>query len=173
MDKASHSQLGSLIRARRLAFGLNQEAIASRMVARGDTTFRQTDVSRLELGKVGLPRRERLAHLAAVLELSTDDLVDAWAGSAPTTMPRQVPQQCKPNDQQAVAQPDKPGPVAGSHDMDDALVTSSPSWRPGSTNCPNLLAESEEILFTARHLRAQSQLRLERAAPARRGNGAH
>jgi len=133
------------------------------MVARGDRTFRQTDVSRLELGKVGLPHRERLALLSAVLGLATDDLVDAWAGSAPTTMPRQVPQQCKPMNQQAIAQPANPGLVAGSRDLDDALVTSSPAWRLGSTNWTKLLAESEEIRFTARHLRAQSQLRVEHA----------
>ena len=47
--------LGDAIRARRLELGWTQEELAER-IAVGDETFRQSDVSRLERGKVALPR---------------------------------------------------------------------------------------------------------------------
>jgi signal transduction histidine kinase len=57
------------------------------MVAQGDATFRQSDVSRLERSKVGLPQRERLFHLAAVLDLSVGELLAraGWAGADATS----------------------------------------------------------------------------------------
>jgi hypothetical protein len=62
-DQARSRSLGSAIKARRQAVGWTQEPRAARMVDAGDDTFRQSDVSRLELGKVGLPhsrvRQER------------------------------------------------------------------------------------------------------------------
>jgi hypothetical protein len=64
----------------------------------------QADISRIELGKVDLPRRRRLEHLAAALELSPGELLEAsgWVGAAerfvsdaiapsPPDQPRDVP----------------------------------------------------------------------------------
>ena len=75
--------LGAVIKARRRELGWSQEELAKRIVMHGDVTFRQTDVSRLELGKVALPHRERLAHIAAVLGLSEGGLLarSGWAGA--------------------------------------------------------------------------------------------
>jgi transcriptional regulator with XRE-family HTH domain len=75
--------LGSAIRERRRELGWTQEDLATRMVEHGDTAFRQSDVSRLELGKVELPHRGRLCHLAAVLELSLGQLLtrSGWSGA--------------------------------------------------------------------------------------------
>jgi transcriptional regulator with XRE-family HTH domain len=75
--------LGRLIKDRRRELGWSQEALAARVVAQGDGTFRQSDVSRLELGKVDFPRRERLRHIAAALGLSLGELLAAsgWDGA--------------------------------------------------------------------------------------------
>lgn len=75
--------LGAAIKARRLELGWSQEELAERVAARGDAAFRQSDVSRLELGKVGLPHRERLGRLAAVLDLTPGELLarSGWAGA--------------------------------------------------------------------------------------------
>jgi transcriptional regulator with XRE-family HTH domain len=74
--------LGEAIKARRLELGLSQEELARRMVDHGDQTFRQSDVSRLERGKVALPHRDRLEHMAAVLGLSLGELLarSGWSG---------------------------------------------------------------------------------------------
>src|SRR5262245_57206275 len=112
MDSFPPLTLGSLIKTRRLALGLNQETVAMRMVAHGDVTFRQTDVSRLELGKVALPRRERLSHLAAVLELPFDELMAAWAGCAGPQAPGQALQQRKVNGSEGGLLPTDPSPMA-------------------------------------------------------------
>jgi hypothetical protein len=75
--------LGAAIKARRHELGWSQEALAARMIARGDVVFRQSEVSRLERGKVRLPHRERLGHLAAVLGLSVGELLarSGWVGA--------------------------------------------------------------------------------------------
>jgi transcriptional regulator with XRE-family HTH domain len=164
MDSFPPLTLGSLIKTRRLALGLNQEAVATRMVAHGDVTFRQTDVSRLELGKVALPRRERVAHLAAVLELPLDELIAAWAGCATPQTPGQALRQRKATASEGEILRTDPGPVATPVGPDEDLL--NPPRRPGWTDPANwrsLLAESEELRITSRHLRAQSMLRVERA----------
>jgi transcriptional regulator with XRE-family HTH domain len=76
--------LGDAIRTRRQELGWSQEELAQRIAAHGDEAFRQSDVSRLERGKVTLPRRERLEHIAAVLELSLGELLarSGWTGAA-------------------------------------------------------------------------------------------
>ena len=90
MNEAStRSTLGAAIKARRRQLGWSQEELAARVAARGDVAFRQTDVSRLERGKVGLPRCQRLAHIAAVLGYSPGELLalSGWADErvAPST----------------------------------------------------------------------------------------
>ena len=52
-------------------------------MAVGDDAFRQSDVSRLERGKVGLPHRDRLSLIAAVLGLSPGELLarSGWSGA--------------------------------------------------------------------------------------------
>ena len=76
--------LGDAIRTRRQELGWSQEELAKRIADHGDEAFRQSDVSRLERGKVTLPRRERLVHVAAVLGLSLGELLarSGWTGAA-------------------------------------------------------------------------------------------
>jgi transcriptional regulator with XRE-family HTH domain len=63
--------LGSFIRERRQELGLTQEELAERIGA----TVRQAEVSRLENDRISLPRRERMEHLAAALEVSLGELL--------------------------------------------------------------------------------------------------
>jgi transcriptional regulator with XRE-family HTH domain len=68
--------LGAAIKARRQELGLTQEMLAAHMVARGDRTIWQSDISRLERDAVRLPRQPRFRTLAAALELSIRELLD-------------------------------------------------------------------------------------------------
>ena len=74
--------IGSAIRARRRELGLTQEELAARVRLLGED-LRQSDVSRTESGKVGLPRYQRLSCFAAALELPLGDLLAraGWAGA--------------------------------------------------------------------------------------------
>jgi len=74
--------LGEALRRRRLELGWTQELLAARVADLGGD-LRQSDVSRLERGKVGLPRRERLTRIAAALDLSLGELLarSGWAGA--------------------------------------------------------------------------------------------
>ena len=83
MDDVRANTLGRTIRERRCALGWTQEELAERVANRGDEAFRQSDVSRLERGKVGLPRRDRLERVAGVLGLSVGELLarSGWAGA--------------------------------------------------------------------------------------------
>jgi CheY-like chemotaxis protein/transcriptional regulator with XRE-family HTH domain len=76
--------LGEAIKTRRQELGWSQEELAARVVASGDAAFRQSDVSRLERGRVGLPHRVRLARIAGALGLSAGELLarSGWAGAA-------------------------------------------------------------------------------------------
>ena len=67
--------LGRAIRSRRDELGLTQEELAERAVAHGDETIRQSDVSRIERGKVRMPRLTRLDALAKALEIDLGDLL--------------------------------------------------------------------------------------------------
>lgn len=80
---ADPNTLGDVIRRRRLQFGWSQEELAARASA-GDDDVRQSDISRLELGKVGLPRRARLQRIAAALEMPLSELLirSGWAVNA-------------------------------------------------------------------------------------------
>jgi transcriptional regulator with XRE-family HTH domain len=73
------TSLGQIIRERRMDLGLTQEELAERI----GVTVRQSDVSRLERNKIGLPHRGRLEQIAAALELSLGELLVAsgWAGA--------------------------------------------------------------------------------------------
>jgi transcriptional regulator with XRE-family HTH domain len=75
--------LGQVIRSRRLALGISQEALAARVSDLG-SEINQADISRIELGKVELPRRRRLEYLAAALELTLGELLEAsgWIGAS-------------------------------------------------------------------------------------------
>jgi transcriptional regulator with XRE-family HTH domain len=83
MDTGSPRSLGATIKRRRRELGWSQVEFAARVASRGDGTFRQSDVSRLERGKVLLPHRERLTQIAAVLELPLGELLSrsGWAGA--------------------------------------------------------------------------------------------
>jgi transcriptional regulator with XRE-family HTH domain len=62
--------------------GLTQEQLAER-ISSDDDYVRQSEVSRLESGHVGLPRRARLERIAAALELPLGELLarSGWAGA--------------------------------------------------------------------------------------------
>lgn len=77
---ATPTTLGAVIRERRIELGLTQEELAERI----GPTFRQSEVSRLERGRVALPRRRRLEAIAAALDLPVGELLAAsgWAGAA-------------------------------------------------------------------------------------------
>jgi transcriptional regulator with XRE-family HTH domain len=81
--------LGEVMRARRRELGLTQEALAERI---GDGV-RQADVSRMERGRVALPRRRRLERIAAALELPVGELLarSGWAGAAAAFDPERRP----------------------------------------------------------------------------------
>ncbi len=63
--------LGEAIRLRRLELGMSQEELAERI----GPDVRQSDVSRLERGKILFPRLERLHQIAAALGLSIGTLL--------------------------------------------------------------------------------------------------
>lgn len=65
------TSLGSFIRERRQELGLTQEQLAERI----GVNVRQAEVSRLESGRIALPRRERMELLAAALEVSLGELL--------------------------------------------------------------------------------------------------
>jgi transcriptional regulator with XRE-family HTH domain len=65
------ASLGTFIRERRLELGLTQEELAARV----GLTTRQAEISRLEQGRIALPRRERLEAIAAALDVSLGELL--------------------------------------------------------------------------------------------------
>jgi transcriptional regulator with XRE-family HTH domain len=76
----SASSLGKTIRERRVALRLTQEQLAE-LISDDDEYVRQSEISRIEAGRVLLPRRSRLERLAHVLGLSLVDLLlsSDWA----------------------------------------------------------------------------------------------
>jgi len=83
MDELARSRsLGETIRVRRVALGWTQEVLAARIGGEGGICH-QSEVSRLERGRVGLPRRARLERIAAALDLPLGDLLarSGWAGA--------------------------------------------------------------------------------------------
>ena len=86
---SNHGTLGEVVRQRRRQLGWSQEELAARISSDGDDV-RQSDISRLELGKVGLPRRARLQRIAAALGMSAGELLarSGWAlGSVESSAP--------------------------------------------------------------------------------------
>ena len=84
MGETNRSQtLGKAIRERRIELGWSQEELAARASTDRGQEIRQSDVSRLERDKVGLPRRERLELIAAALGLPLGELLvrSGWAGA--------------------------------------------------------------------------------------------
>jgi transcriptional regulator with XRE-family HTH domain len=78
----TRSALGEVIRARRIELGWTQEELAERVSA--DCEYvRQSEISRIENGRIALPRRERLERLAQVLALPLGELLarSGWAGA--------------------------------------------------------------------------------------------
>jgi transcriptional regulator with XRE-family HTH domain len=73
------STLAQLIRERRQDLGLTQEELAERL----GPTVRQTEISRLESGRIALPRRLRMEQLARALQLPLGTLLlgSGWAGA--------------------------------------------------------------------------------------------
>ncbi len=71
--------LGQFIRERRIDLGLTQEQLAERV----GENVRQSEISRLEQDKVGLPRRQRLEAIAAALGVSIGDVMvtTGWIGA--------------------------------------------------------------------------------------------
>lgn len=63
--------LGNAIRQRRLDLGLSQIQVAERM----GSEFRQSDISRIEQGRVQFPRPQLLMELAGALNISIIDLM--------------------------------------------------------------------------------------------------
>jgi transcriptional regulator with XRE-family HTH domain len=75
--------LGAVIRQRRLELGWTQEELAERISTDGEYV-RQSEISRIENGRVELPRHERLLRLAEVLDLPAGELLarSGWVGAA-------------------------------------------------------------------------------------------
>jgi transcriptional regulator with XRE-family HTH domain len=68
---AESRSLGEAIRLRRLELGMSQEELAERI----GPDVRQSDVSRLERGKILFPRLERLNQIASALSVSIGALL--------------------------------------------------------------------------------------------------
>ncbi|HYI15515.1 MAG TPA: helix-turn-helix transcriptional regulator [Thermomicrobiales bacterium] len=78
----TRAALGAVIRARRVKLGWTQEELAEWISVDGEYV-RQSEISRIENGRIALPRRERLERLARVLELPLGELLarSGWAGA--------------------------------------------------------------------------------------------
>jgi transcriptional regulator with XRE-family HTH domain len=71
-----------MIQSHRRALGLTQEQLADKVHALGDQHIKQSDISRIERGLVGLPRQLRLERIARALDLSVGELLarSGWTG---------------------------------------------------------------------------------------------
>jgi transcriptional regulator with XRE-family HTH domain len=80
--------LGAVVKARRLELGWTQEELAERISAEGEFV-RQSEISRIESGKISLPRRDRLERLADALGLPLGELLarSGWAGAESSFQP--------------------------------------------------------------------------------------
>lgn len=78
-SRPTSATMGSAIRTRREELGLTQEELAARIGG----GIRQSEISRLERGRVTLPRRARLEAIAAALNLPVGELLarSGWAGA--------------------------------------------------------------------------------------------
>ena len=155
MDREAVRQtLGEAIKVRRRELGWSQEELARRMIAHGDVTFRQSDVSRLERGKVVLPHRERLEHFAAVLGLSLGEIL-ARAG---------WPGWCESSAAEAIGPADAGGP--GDSSSVAAAPRDSAAWT-ASGEPDGGKVRLQEVLAQARRTVAQSEQVLKQAEMVR------
>jgi transcriptional regulator with XRE-family HTH domain len=169
MDEQHDRQtLGETIKARRRELGWSQEELARRMIGHGDLTFRQSDVSRLERGKVGLPHRERVEHLAAVLGLSLGEILarSGWSGwrdrSAEATAP-------------ADAEVPADAPVVELDTRDPGEWTSWEEPARGTARLREALAQSRRTIARSAHVLKQAkvlQANFEQPDPGLRTRGA-
>ena len=168
IDAARSRTLGQTIRRRRLELGWTQEDLAMRVCAEGDLCH-QSDVSRIERGRVGLPRRARLERIAAALEVPLGELLarSGWAGADAAFRPADGP--VPRNEGAAAVIEDRPvAPVPPAPDPPGA-------WRrPDSVVGERLraaIAQSEELRSrTAELLRASATV-LDRIDHGRTGRG--
>ncbi|MDP9365390.1 MAG: helix-turn-helix domain-containing protein [Chloroflexota bacterium] len=144
--------LGAAIEARRRELGWTLEEWANRVVDAGGEGFRQSDVSRLERGKVGLPRRDRLGRVAVALGLPLGELLarSGWAGAEAVVRQWHT----APRPSTPTFPPPALAPAA-------APVNSSPAGRPAMGD-PRL----RELIAQAQATRAQSQEVLRRLEEA-------
>ena len=142
--------LGDAIRTRRLELGWSQEELAKRIADHGDEAFRQSDVSRLERGKVTLPRRERLEHIAAVVELSLGDLLarSGWTGAASAFASERSPNPGAHGTLPDSAPGDAPSPLAESPAGESAAH---------SRNLRRLIAQAHETRARTREVLARCE----------------
>ena len=84
----ARTALGAVIKARRIELGWTQEELAER-ISDEDEYVRQSEISRIENGKIALPRRERLERIARALDLPLGELLarSGWAGAEPHFQP--------------------------------------------------------------------------------------
>ncbi len=157
--------LGAVIRQRRSELGWSQEELAARVSDEGDEV-RQSDISRLERGRVGLPRRARLLRLAAVLGLAPGDLLarSGWAG-ADRAMPGAAP---PPARREAEAKPrpvEHPAPAGlGTSWVLTAGAETADRLRSAIDRAEATRAESERVLRRAGEVLALAENPRERAA---------
>ena len=97
MEQPSRGSLGEAIRKRRLELGWTQEQLAERISSEGEFV-RQSEVSRLESGRVSLPRRARLERIALALDLSLGELLarSGWSEAEESFPVRVGPQNDRP-----------------------------------------------------------------------------
>ncbi len=173
MDRAGESRtLGEALRRRRVELGWTQETLAARVADLGGD-LRQSDVSRLERGKIGLPRRDRLARIAAALDLSLGELLarSGWAGAndafdqsatVPTAKVRSEPR----------SDPAAPNPTSPAIPDSRPEPTLSPRLRTAFDQAHHLEAWSADVLrgAAATFERASCPLPGQEAAPSSRPN---
>jgi transcriptional regulator with XRE-family HTH domain len=98
------ASLGVTIRSRRLELGLTQEQLAERISTEAEYV-RQSEISRIENGAVGLPRRARLERIAQALDLSLGELLarSGWSDADQHLTPRPLEHRHVLPDQNTVA----------------------------------------------------------------------
>jgi transcriptional regulator with XRE-family HTH domain len=131
--------LGIVVRRRRLELGMTQEALAERISTEHDFV-RQSEISRIECGRIELPRRGRLERLAAALDLSLGDLLarSGWGGAD-------------------IAFPDDPHTATPSYTASASSPHGAPVLPNGSTSPPSgstdTLSGAEQLLKLRRAMK--------------------
>ncbi|HEX2280222.1 MAG TPA: helix-turn-helix transcriptional regulator [Thermomicrobiales bacterium] len=160
--------LGDAIKTRRRELGWSQEELAQRMINSGDLTFRQSDVSRLERGKVVLPHRQRLEHMAAVLGLSLGELLarSGWSGWCDRSAEAIVPADAEVSGDAPVVMVETRHPGEWTDRGEPAL--DNVRLREALARSRRTIARSEQVLKRARMLQAN----FEQPLPGRPPRGA-